>query len=301
MLARKDEDTEDDEAQFFSSSSPAETSGRPKIIQKYSFDSVTIPSSRSRSKLGQEQTTSADNLTLGSPISKKLRKTESLQIDSNLDLDEDEKDEQQVKQELETTPVKARSTRKGKLQAEQAPFNIGKFSRVSKASASSLALDDEKKPSIKTQKGGAAKGRKSTNTKPKIEILSSDELNLKDEEDFALDDDEEESQLKEAIRKSALGGLNEKFSSRDTSGVNTPASSVPKRIAAKGKGGKGKGKVGNASGTSTEMSTRESTPVRSRGKRKAAISSAESMLTSHGNQSLISITQADECKQKGEN
>lgn len=113
-----------------------------------------------------------------------------------------------------------------------------------------------------------------------MEQISSDELNMKDEDndEYANDSMEEERQLKEAIRKSALGGLNDKFSSQTTTEANTPVSSVPRRMNGNGKG-KGRGGASNTSGTSTQRSTRESTPVRSRGKRKAAISSAESKLS----------------------
>lgn len=65
------EDTDPEADSPFNSSSPASGSTqptRPGIKRKYTLDSVSIPTRRS--KLGQDKTGSSDNLTLGSPVSK---------------------------------------------------------------------------------------------------------------------------------------------------------------------------------------------------------------------------------------
>jgi hypothetical protein len=52
--------------------------------------SVELPSSRKRSRLATEKTTSADNLTLGSPVDKKLERKSSGLLTSDPIVEKDE-------------------------------------------------------------------------------------------------------------------------------------------------------------------------------------------------------------------
>ncbi len=72
----------DKDSVFSSSPGPSSTSS-----VKYKLDSVTIPSSRcaptGRSKLATLRTRSKDNLTLGSPVSKKSGRSSSILMKSD--------------------------------------------------------------------------------------------------------------------------------------------------------------------------------------------------------------------------
>lgn len=159
------------------------------------------------------------------------------------------------------------------------PFNIGKYSRVAKASTSELALSDNDadvdpptKPKAakapRKPRASAAKAKAAPKPRAKVETsyLSEDLDAVNDE--FAMDSDEEERQLKAAIQMSAARGVHDKFASETSTEVNSRASSaVPSR-----KGGR---------------STAASTPSTGRISRVAAIRSAESELVSQ-DRSLIS-------------
>ena len=84
----------------------------------------------------------------------------------------------------------------GKSSSIQAqPFNIGKYSTVSKAKISDLALSDEDfKPS--TRKAKAAKGKGKITPSPSTVATP---VEGSDDEEFAMDSQEEEAQLKEAF------------------------------------------------------------------------------------------------------
>jgi hypothetical protein len=63
--------------------SDTQNQGGSKV--KYEL-SVELPSSRKRSKLATEKTTSADNLTLGSPVDRKIKRSSSgLMINDAID------------------------------------------------------------------------------------------------------------------------------------------------------------------------------------------------------------------------
>ncbi|WVF68688.1 hypothetical protein IAT40_003460 [Kwoniella sp. CBS 6097] len=195
---------------FNDSGSVASSDGSAK---RYRLDSVTIPSRRS--KLSLDKTDSADNLTLGSPPSKNGHVSQS--------------DGLEVKVEDDVKPAINGSTtsrRKGKGKeevAEQAPFNIGRFSSVSKTSASDLALDQPPRRS-----GRASVGRSKAQIKKELTPPDSDESEYeeqKGDEDYAMDSDDEERQLKQAIQASTARNKNgTPSSSRASSGTNTPAS-----------------------------------------------------------------------------
>lgn len=119
-----------------------------------------------------------------------------------------------------------------------------------------LALsDEEEKPKPKSVRKARAPAKPRVSKAAKIKHqpeVQSEDLDAGD--DFAMDSDEEERQLKAAIRASAAKGMNEKFGSGTTTEVNSRASSI-------GVGGSGK---------------KVSTPSTGRVSRVAAIRSAES-------------------------
>lgn len=96
--------------------------------------------------------------------------------------------------------------------------------------------------------------------------MMSEESEMKPTDDFAVDSEEEERQLKSAIRASALKGAMDKFGSGTTTEVGSRESSVPRR--------------GRGPGTGSGLST----PSTGRKSRVAAIRSAESklLLLCHG-------------------
>ena len=89
------------------------------------------------------------------------------------------------------------------------PFNVGKYSRVKKEDASSLAFDSESD----TKRGRAAKGKAQAKMAVKVESESEEEEEEEPVEevensgdDFAMDSDEEEKQLQKAIKASKASG-----------------------------------------------------------------------------------------------
>jgi DNA repair protein RAD16 len=157
------------------------------------------------------------------------------------------------------------------------PFNIGKYSRVAKASASELALSDDDTPTLPkpaaarsrprasaASSAAKAKAQPKGHGKPKkAEASDESEVPPAAGDDFAMDSDEEERQLKAAIRASAARGVTDKFGSASTTEVNSRASSAMPSTGRKGAAGR---------------STAPSTPSTGRKSRVAAIKSAESEL-----------------------
>lgn len=147
----------------------------------YVLESVTVPARRS--KLGQVKTESKDNLTLGSPASKRVGRSSGGVIKSD-PAEESDVDELDL---LQSSGQSVASRDKVKVKAEP-PFNIGKYSRVSKASPSSLALEEKPAPAR-----GRGKG------KGTLSVKTEDESSVKE---YALDTDEEEEQYHKAIEAS---------------------------------------------------------------------------------------------------
>jgi DNA repair protein RAD16 len=101
---------------------------------------------------------------------------------------------------------------------ENQPFNIGTHSSVKKQTAADLALSADELEDLETlpksksttkAKGARAPRASKTKAKAAVKVLDSseDELGLKSEtededEDFAMDSDDEERQLKQAIKAS---------------------------------------------------------------------------------------------------
>lgn len=196
---------------------------------------VELPSSRKRSKLATEKTTSLDNLTLGSPADKKPERSSSgLMMSDTIDevrlqalitillfLADSQQLEERNEEPAEPTTSRATRTKFSKHEAskEGQPFNIGSYSSVRKESAADLALDADDLADIreapKPARGGRKPARAASKAKPKGKAAakgkkavdsSDDELTLKDEEgedeSFALDSEEEEKQVQKAINAS---------------------------------------------------------------------------------------------------
>ena len=126
----------------------------------------------------------------------------------------------------------ARSSR-AQAKAAAQPFNVGKYSKVSKASAADLALDAEDiKPTPATSRtrrsigGAAASGSKGKVIKK--EAVGSDFEDVEADQDYAMDSDAEERQLKAAIQASAARGMEDKFGSASSTAMTSRASSVGK-------------------------------------------------------------------------
>ncbi|WWC65602.1 uncharacterized protein I303_108222 [Kwoniella dejecticola CBS 10117] len=200
----------------FTSTSTSE----PSSSKRYRLESITLPSRRS--KLGLDKTESADNLTLDSPsINKRAngvkQETEDIEM-------KDEQEDTKTSTNF-SKPRNAKGKGKSKVDPkEQAPFNIGKFSSVSKAQASDLALDA---PAKRTRLPRASKGKavKQEETPP----LTDEESAYAEEDDdggaYAMDSDEEEKQLKEAIKASTKKA---KSSTNGSSTASTPAKGARK-------------------------------------------------------------------------
>jgi len=214
-------------------SSPAEeevfsdTTNQGSSRPKYEL-SVELPSSRKRSRLATEKTTSADNLTLGSPVDRKIKRNSSL-MDVEV-IDEvcqfccrhtltDNQVKEEDKPELEAsnaTGGKRSAFSKHQASKENQPFNIGTHSTVKKQTASDLALSADELEDLKTipktkTKAKAARAPRLSKAKAKAAVKaldsSDDELTLKSESeeedgDFAMDSDDEEKQVKQAIKAS---------------------------------------------------------------------------------------------------
>lgn len=178
----------------------------PAPQTKFVMDSVVIPTRSS--KLSSEKTTSADNLTLGSGTSKPSTGRKTKAVDS------------------------------------AQPFSIGKYSTVKKETMSSLALETAAADDIATS-SPANKGKGKARAKPRISKARkepsplksfSDESSLseadddRNDKDFAMDTDEEEDQLQDALQASRGGA-----SDTDESDADLPLS--------KAKGSKKAGKT----------------------------------------------------------
>lgn len=144
--------------------------------------------------------------------------------------------------DIDVKPLK--SAAKGKAKHAAQPFNIGTYSSVAKSSLADLALSEEEEEKPKPVRGrgrasvaatkakaaprgkgkGAAKGRASI--KQEIDAMS-EESEMKPTDDFAFDSEDEERQLKAAIRQSALNGAMDKFGSGTTTEAASRESSVP--------------------------------------------------------------------------
>ena len=136
-----------------------------------------------------------------------------------------------LKDEMTSSSPRSRASRSSaRVRPAYQPFNIGKWSSVTKASTSSLALDPEEaaeldvKPSTtrvsKTQAQAKGKGKGKVfvkdeeEQKAKTEQEDEDEITGKesdqsdddeDDDDFAMNSEEEEEQVQRAIKTSAKG------------------------------------------------------------------------------------------------
>jgi hypothetical protein len=209
-------------------SSPAEeevfsdTTSQGSSKPKYEL-SVELPSSRKRSRLATEKTTSADNLTLGSPVDRKIKRNSSLMDVEVIDevrrfANDDTLTDHQVKEEEPSVATGGKRIAFSKHEAskENQPFNIGTHSTVKKQTASDLALSADELEDLKTipktkTKAKAARAPRLSKAKAKAAVKaldsSDDELTLKSESeeedgDFAMDSDDEEKQVQQAIKAS---------------------------------------------------------------------------------------------------
>ncbi|WWC93088.1 uncharacterized protein L201_008053 [Kwoniella dendrophila CBS 6074] len=188
--------------------SPSKSKPSSSSSPRYRLDSVTLPTRRS--KLGLDKTDSADNLTLDSPSviggnqANGPIKTENGDIEMEVDQEETKP----------ITPSTTSRSRKGKAKvdpSEQAPFNIGKHSSVSKQSTSDLALDATKRSRLPR----ASKGRTKVESTPP----TTDE-ETEDDGTYAMDSEEEEKQLKQAIKASTKRAKTESNASSASSTPN---------------------------------------------------------------------------------
>lgn len=179
---------------------------------------------------------------------------------------------------IDSVPSTA-SKRASRAKTSMQPFNVGKYSRVAKASASDLALDDDEKADVKPTRPrrsvGTSAAAPSTTTPSSTSkgkgrgkaatAAVKDEVAMKSESEYeadtyALNSEDEEHQLKAAIKASAAKGAQDKFGSASSTAVTSRASSV----------GGGKGKNGKANGSGAKRETV--------GRRAAVLRSAESEL-----------------------
>ncbi|WWC73435.1 uncharacterized protein I206_107403 [Kwoniella pini CBS 10737] len=189
--------------------SPFTSNSASSSSKRYRLESVTLPSRRS--KLGLDKTESADNLTLDSPSANKPH-INGVKVEHK---DIEMKDEgEDVKP---PTNTKSRAV-KGKSKVdptEQAPFNIGKFSSVSKAQTSDLALDaPSASKRARLPRAGKGKAVKKEFTPPLTDEESEYEEN-QDDGHYAMDSDDEEKQLQAAIKASTKA-------TRSSSAASTP-------------------------------------------------------------------------------
>ena len=178
--------------------------------------------------MATEKTTSADNLTLGSPVDRKIKRNSSLMDIEVFDevgepsyrhmlADHQAKEEDKPEPEPSTAAGKKRSAfAKHEASKENQPFNIGTHSSVKKQTASDLALSADELEELKTipktkTKAKAARAPRLSKAKAKAAVKaldsSDDELTLKSESeeedgDFAMDSDDEEKQVQQAIKAS---------------------------------------------------------------------------------------------------
>jgi hypothetical protein len=169
--------------------------------------------------LATEKTTSADNLTLGSPVDRKIKRNSSLMDVEVIDevrrfANDDTLTDHQVKEEEPSVATGGKRIAFSKH--ENQPFNIGTHSTVKKQSASDLALSADELEDLKTipktkTKAKAARAPRLSKAKAKAAVKaldsSDDELTLKSESeeedgDFAMDSDDEEKQVQQAIKAS---------------------------------------------------------------------------------------------------
>ncbi|ORX37999.1 hypothetical protein BD324DRAFT_413408 [Kockovaella imperatae] len=201
-------------AQTSAETSPTPSS-RTSTRIRYKLDSVQIPSSNKRSRLGVEKTTSADNLTLTSTTRASRSRASDPHSDpidslSAANPSDDAKPSLQpdlfsIRDEVASSSA---STTNGPRPAHQ-PFNIGKFSRVQKASAASLALD------VPPKRRASARGKGKAAIKKGPESFSDTESEAEGEQvgdDFAMDSEEETAQLKRALKASKSSGKAESSS-----------------------------------------------------------------------------------------
>lgn len=200
----------------------SDTTSQGSSRPKYEL-SVELPSSRKRSRLATEKTTSADNLTLGSPVDRKIKRNSSLMDVEVIDevcqpANDNTLIDHQVKEEEPSiaTGGKRSAFSKHEASKENQPFNIGTHSTVKKQTASDLALSADELEDLKTipktkTKARAARAPRLSKAKAKAAVKaldsSDDELTLKSESeeedgDFAMDSDDEEKQVQQAIKAS---------------------------------------------------------------------------------------------------
>ncbi|ORY35020.1 SNF2 family N-terminal domain-domain-containing protein [Naematelia encephala] len=234
---RKSGAVSDTDSPFSLSPAPSASSQDPD--KRYVLESVNIPR---RSKLATEKTTSADNLTLGSPPAKLARSSSALGKSDPIDEEEDEKFDL-----ISAAKPMRNVTGKSKAAPVQ-PFNIGKHSAVSKSDVASLALEsDEEKP---LAKGRSAKGKGRSKTKAKA--VSPDPLDdMELDADYAMGSDDEDNQLKIALKLSTE--VDE----------SSPASSSRATSVSRGKGrGGAKGRVNMRKAAASAASQRVRTAQR---------------------------------------
>ncbi|WVW86615.1 hypothetical protein I302_108668 [Kwoniella bestiolae CBS 10118] len=204
------------------------TSATSSSSKRYRLDSVTLPSRRS--KLGLDKTDSADNMTLDSPSNGRGQANGNGSVKMELE-DVEMKDEQEQQEDIKppTTTTTTSRSRKGKSKVdptEQAPFNIGKFSSVSKAQVSDLALSPLETKSARGRLPRASKGKAKKEMTPP---LTDEETEYDAEAGYAMDSEEEENQLKRAIKASTQKSKTSTRSrSNPSSGTATPTKGARK-------------------------------------------------------------------------
>ncbi|WVR08301.1 hypothetical protein IAU60_005350 [Kwoniella sp. DSM 27419] len=192
---------------------------------KYKLESVTIPSRRSR--LGTDKTTSLENMTINGANG---------QSSTPADVKEDPEAITQDDVKPSSSVAPASTTRKkGRSKvnpSEQAPFNIGKHSAVSKAKASDLVMtpeeqlqDDSPPVSAKRARASYGAGKPRGRGKKALSPLtdeSESEYEQKVGGDYAMDSDQEDEQLAKAIAASTKKARTSTGSSRASSSKSTP-------------------------------------------------------------------------------
>ncbi|WWD04077.1 hypothetical protein V865_002142 [Kwoniella europaea PYCC6329] len=203
--------------------SPFTSTSAPSSSKKYRLESVTLPTRRS--KLGLDKTDSADNMTLESPTHGKRGQANGNDLVKVENEDVEMKDEEPKQEEFKPTTSRSRKGKAKVHPAEQAPFNIGKFSSVSKAQTSDLEFD-----APKTTRGRLPRASKGKAKKELTPPLTDEETEFEEDAGYAMDSDEEEKQLKQAIKASTQRSktTSKTRSNASTSGTSTPTGSTRK-------------------------------------------------------------------------
>ncbi|RSH93684.1 hypothetical protein EHS25_006331 [Saitozyma podzolica] len=228
----------------FTSSPPATARTSRASSTKYVLESVSIPSRRS--KLGQEITGSADNLTLESPTTK-LGRSSSGVLKSE-DADEDDVDELDL---LNARPAKR-------------------------------SRNTDTKPSVNGKVSARGKGKAKAEKLPTPAVSDETDFEVPAGDDFAMDSDEEELQLKRAIEAST-NKANGRAQPKSRGAIRRLVLSGSSRStsAATSVSGRGKGKQPTAQSSDGEQ-------LGARGMRAAVLKAAEKRRLSQLDDSEIS-------------